>query len=475
MSPSRIRLALALAGPLAVFAACGGRSDLDPFSVPLPGDGDGAATSDGGSSGDGGSTSTSISPMTSTGVTSSTGTGGAPPLCEPPVAAWSQYVDDLGHVFDPASAIDDEANLFLFAAYEAPSEHGMVLRKVDPCGNVLFSRAMPDARPGTAVGGVFAAGRVVFGGEGVIAAFEPDGDPLWTRSFEGATVQALAEHDGYVYVTGGFSGTVAFGTETRTAVGADDIFVARLDHNGGVDWVQTFGSVVEEQGAAIAVGATGNLCVGTRGGGSIQWTMTSGTSAAAIVQLSGETGELRSAIATPEAETYAMTTVGDDCLAVGGYTTSLWLGPVALPTAVDGWNGFAARIGPLSAVVWARPFGPDFGMPRTIVLDETSETALIGGSLHGAWTFEDASVLGTEITKANALFVLGLDLDDGGYVWGRTFEGSIFHRTEDIHPMNDGAVMITGTFEGPGLDFGQGPLGEAAPKSVFVARVDVPD
>ncbi len=471
MRPSRIRLALAT--PLALAAACGGRSDLDPLSTLLSGSG--GSASEGGSSGDGGSTSTGISPTTATGVTSSTGTGGAPPACEPPIAAWSQYVEELGHVFDPASAIDDEQNLFLFAAYEAPAEHGMVLRKIDPCGNVLFSRAMPDARPGTAVGGVFAAGRVVFGGEGVVAAFEPDGDPLWARSFEGATIEALAEHDGYVYITGGFSGTVVFGTEVRTAIGGSDIFVARLDDGGGVDWVQTPGSVADEQGAAVAVGATGNLCLGTRGSGFIQWTMDSNPSSAAIVQLSGETGEIRSAIATPEAETYAMATIDDDCLAVGGYTTSLWLGPVALPTAADGWNGFAARIGPLAQVVWARPFGPDFGMPRTIVLDESSETALIGGSLHGAWTFEDASVLGTEVTKANSLFVLGLGLDDGGYAWGRTFDGSIFHRTEDIHPVNDGAVMLTGTFEGPGLDFGQGSLGVEASKSVFVARVDVPN
>ncbi|NUO53980.1 MAG: hypothetical protein HOV80_34475 [Polyangiaceae bacterium] len=472
MKPSRFRLPLVLTAAFVAVAACGGRSDLDPLPF-ISGDGEGG-TNDGGSSGEGGSsTSTGISPMT-TGVTSSTGTGGAPPLCEPPVVAWSQYVEDLGHVFDPASATDDDQNVFLFAAYEAPIEHGMVLQKIDPCGNVLFSRAMPDARPGTAVGGVFSQGRAIFGGEGVVLAFEPDGDPLWARSFEGATIYALAEHDGHVYVTGGFSGTVAFGTDLRTAMGGDDIFILRLDAAGGVDWVQTFGSVVEEQGAAIAVGATGNLCVGTRGGGSIQWGTMSGTSSAAILQLSGDTGEVRSAISTPDAETYAMTTIGEDCLAVGGYTVTLWLGPVALPTAVDGWNGFAARVGPLAQVVWARPFGPDFGMPRTIVVDEATDTVLIGGSLHGAWTFEDASVLGTEITKANSLFVLGLGQADGGYVWGRTFEGAIFHRTEEIHPMGDGAVILTGTFEGPGLDFGQGALGEGAPNSVFVARMDVP-
>jgi hypothetical protein len=113
-------------------------------------------------------------------------------------------------------------------------------------------------------------------------------------------------------------------------------------------------------------------------------------------------------------------------------------------------------------------------MPRSVVLDDGTGSVLLAGSLHGAWQFEDGSVLGTQITKANSLFVLSLDRESGGFTWGRTFDGSIFHRAEDIHPLADGSVIVTGTYEGVGLDFGQGPLGGSAQESVFVARIDGP-
>jgi hypothetical protein len=448
--------------------ACGARSDLDPTP--------GAA---GGEGGGGGATSAITTGSGASGVTTSSSTGGGgegggPPACEPPIAAWSLEIEDHGRVVDPASVTDDEGTTYLFAAYAKGLEHGMVLSKIDACGNVLWLRTMPDARPGTTVGGVIVDGVVLFAGEGVIAAFSEDGDALWSRLFDNTTIRAMTARGGAAYVTGRFSGLVDIGGHFLSAVGGDDIFTARIASDGAVLWAESYGSPTFEEGTAIAVGETGTLCLGTFGNGTISWPQAFTAGSSALVQLSSDTGEVRAAIATPDAETNAMATLGDDCLAIGGYTTSLHLGPVSLPTAADGWNGFAARIGPLASVVWARPFGPDFGMPRSVVVDDGTGSVLLAGSLHGAWQFEEGSVLGTQITKANSLFVLSLERDSGGFTWGRTFDGSIFHRAEDIHPLADGSVIVTGTYEGVGLDFGQGPLGGSAQESVFVARIDGP-
>ncbi|MFW5798159.1 MAG: DUF4347 domain-containing protein, partial [Planctomycetota bacterium] len=80
------------------------------------------------------------------------------------------------------------------------------------------------------------------------------------------------DDDGAVYLTGEFQGTVDFdpgaGTVNKTAVGGDDIFIQKLNADGSLAWVVTYGGADGgyvggvDNGHAIEVDDAGNVYVG---------------------------------------------------------------------------------------------------------------------------------------------------------------------------------------------------------------------
>lgn len=71
---------------------------------------------------------------------------------------------------------------------------------------------------------------------------------------------------GNVYVTGSYNGTATFGTTTKTSAGGEDIFVAKYNSSGVLQWVQSAGGTSEDWGNGIAVDGSGNVYVTGRYG-----------------------------------------------------------------------------------------------------------------------------------------------------------------------------------------------------------------
>jgi len=78
-----------------------------------------------------------------------------------------------------------------------------------------------------------------------VARFDTQGDPVWLRSFGGPGVDSatsvVVDASNHVYVAGEFMDTATFSASplvTRSAAGARDGFVARLDANGALQWVE---------------------------------------------------------------------------------------------------------------------------------------------------------------------------------------------------------------------------------------------
>ena len=80
-----------------------------------------------------------------------------------------------------------------------------------------------------------------------------------TGSDKGAGI--AVDPNGNIYVTGFFSGTATFGTTTLTSQGAEDVFVAKLDTNGGWQWVKCAGGTGSDEGNGVSVGPGGNIYV----------------------------------------------------------------------------------------------------------------------------------------------------------------------------------------------------------------------
>jgi hypothetical protein len=64
---------------------------------------------------------------------------------------------------------------------------------------------------------------------------------------------------GNVFVTGFYKLTAAFDNQPVTSVGGEDIFMAKYDGSGSLQWVKSAGGTGDDRGLGIATDANGNL------------------------------------------------------------------------------------------------------------------------------------------------------------------------------------------------------------------------
>ncbi|MFC1781951.1 SBBP repeat-containing protein, partial [Planctomycetota bacterium] len=91
----------------------------------------------------------------------------------------------------------------------------------------------------------------------------------WTDTFGGIggeyPYDIAINSQGQIFVTGFFEGTVDFdptsGTKWYSSNGARDIFVTKLQADGGYGWTATFGGTADDIGRSVAVDDAGNIFV----------------------------------------------------------------------------------------------------------------------------------------------------------------------------------------------------------------------
>ena len=67
--------------------------------------------------------------------------------------------------------------------------------------------------------------------------------------------------DGNLVVLGKYRGSVSFGSSTLSALGEDDVFVAKLDANGNFLWARSCGGTGADSAGGLGVDAAGNIYV----------------------------------------------------------------------------------------------------------------------------------------------------------------------------------------------------------------------
>jgi uncharacterized repeat protein (TIGR01451 family) len=99
-----------------------------------------------------------------------------------------------------------------------------------------------------------------------IAKYNPSGTVLWAKKagiFSGYVYGISVDESGNCYITGHFVNTATFGATTLTSAGGSDVFIAKYDASGNVLWAVRAGgpSGYEDIGEAIAVDKYGNCYV----------------------------------------------------------------------------------------------------------------------------------------------------------------------------------------------------------------------
>lgn len=90
-----------------------------------------------------------------------------------------------------------------------------------------------------------------------LAKYDSLGNLLWAKSGGGSSEDAAhaiaALPEGGCYITGSFTDTAIFDNDTLYSNAADDIFLAKYSDNGQLIWIKHFGGLYDDAGRAVAV------------------------------------------------------------------------------------------------------------------------------------------------------------------------------------------------------------------------------
>ncbi|WP_192849056.1 SBBP repeat-containing protein, partial [Rufibacter roseus] len=153
-----------------------------------------------------------------------------------PTVIWSQY-GSINSFFGQSIEIDSKGNSYVFGNFEGEAKLGTAILNSSG-GSDLF-----------------------------LAKYTASGDLLWTTKAGGVGEEKVNLHgvdidnNGNAYVTGEFWGTATFGNFILNSNGDTDIFIAKYNSEGVLQWVKNAGGSGSDKGFDIAVDDLGNAYI----------------------------------------------------------------------------------------------------------------------------------------------------------------------------------------------------------------------
>ena len=279
------------------------------------------------------------------------------------------------------------------------------------------------------------------------------------------------DKSGNVFVVGDFIGQAIFGDVTLTSAGETDLFLAKYDQNGALQWVRRAGGAGADAGNHVAVDAAGNAYI-------TGWFRDSATFGNATLTNAGEytafvarydtNGNLRWAV-RPDSSQYsygssvAVDSSGNVIFA-GTYEGTMRLGKTDL-RAVGQTDAFLAKLDSNGRATWALTAGgggEDFA--ASVALDAS-------GNPHLAGSFSGNAYFGRNYLSSlgeSDIFVAKFD-KAGVLQWARSGGGRGSDFCGAVTVDRTGAVVVVGDFERTAAICGQ-LLTSAGGADIFVAR-----
>ncbi len=202
---------------------------------------------------------------------------------------WTRQAGGTNHDAAYGVGVDAEGSCYISGSFYGPASFGSItlhgiaerssdifVAKLDRNGVFQWARAAGQSNDdgssglavdssgncyvvGTTVGAIF--GSLFVNGHGredaFVAKYDTDGIVEWVRLIGGPNYdygQAVAvDKAGNCYVSGDFQETADFGGTNLTSVGLLDVFIAKYDRSGTLQWAQSGGGGNTDQGFGIAV------------------------------------------------------------------------------------------------------------------------------------------------------------------------------------------------------------------------------
>ena len=320
-----------------------------------------------------------------------------------------------------------------------------------------------------------------------VAKYDTSGTVQWARSIGGTGTDSgediATDSSGNVYVIGQYSGSVTIGSTTLTSAGSDDVFVAKYDTSGTVQWARSISGTGPDFGYGIATDSSGNVYVtGRYLGGTVTFapgtTLTNNITGSSDVfvakyDTSGTVQWARGFGGQSSDSGYGIATDSSGNVYVTGKFRggSVTIGSTTL-TGSDFDNAFVAKYDTSGTVQWARGISGQFteATGDGIAVDSGGNVYVIG---YYAGTVTFAS--GTTLTSTGSYDVFVAKYDTSGTVqWAISSGGTSIDYGYGIATDSGGNVYAIGTYGGT-ITFASGTtLTSAGSNDAFVAKYSPP-
>lgn len=307
------------------------------------------------------------------------------------------------------------------------------------------------------------------------------GTPLWSKRFGDGSTQAATsiavDGAGNVVVAGYFSGSINFGGNTLQSAGGQDIFVAKLDPNGGHLWSKRFGDAATQGASSVAIDSSGHVLLtgymfGSADFGGGPLVSTGAGMDVFVAKLSPDGNHLWSKhfgdVAYQAGSGIAVDGTGN-VLVTGNFNGALTFGGNTLQSAggVASGDVFLAKLDSNGAHVWSKGFGGVADQIGKAVATDATGNVIVVGVTAGVMDFGGGGLLG-----AGGADVFVAELDPAGdHVWSKMYGDAAEQDVAGLGLDLGGNVLLVGSFAGS-MDFGGSLLLSAGTHDVFLAKLD---
>jgi hypothetical protein len=284
-----------------------------------------------------------------------------------------------------------------------------------------------------------------------------------------AAVDAL----GNVYVAGGYSGTATFGNTNKTSKGGSDIFVAKYNANGVLQWVQSAGGELNDHASSIALDASGNVYVAGYYSGTATFGNTSKTSKGAddiFVAKYDPVGVSWSWVQSAGGTWYNYaSSIAIDALGnvyVAGYCLGTATFGNTSTTGKGGYDIFVAKYNVNGVLQWVQSAGGELNDYANSIAIDAVGNVYVAGYYQGTITFGNTS----KTSKgAHDIFVAKYSAN-GTLQWVQSAGGTLDDMPTSAVVDALGNVYVAGDYQGT-ITFGNTSKTSEGGSDIFVARI----
>lgn len=300
-----------------------------------------------------------------------------------------------------------------------------------------------------------------------------------TASDKGLSI--AVDNAGTSYITGFYNGTATFDTTSLTSLGLQDVFIAKYDANGNLDWVKSMGGTNSDIGNGIAIDWSGNVAVtgefaGLASFGSTNLTSLAGTTDAFILKLSsaGTVSWVKkgSGNSLDRGVDIACDQAGN-IYAIGQFSNNITFDVLHTNSNLN--ENFLIKYSASGSEQWFRQIGGGSSNVATALAADSVGNLYVTGDFTGTVFFYGSPNVNLSGNYSNRVFVAKYN-NSGQPQWATAASSESDLTSRAIAADNEGNSYITGHFKCQLGDFrdsyGSGIFQVVGKNDIFVSKYD---